>query len=89
MEVENSKLKERIRELKCALMSLPIFVSPLVAIQPGRNPNRTPESSSKLKGTSSLLVEIRKLVGENIKKRMSLILEAWDAGSNIILLVQS
>jgi hypothetical protein len=45
---------------------------------------RTPESSSKLKGTSSLLVSVRKFVGENIKKRMSLILEAWDTGSNIV-----
>jgi hypothetical protein len=37
-----------------------------------------------LKGILSLLVSNRKFVEENIKKRMSLILEVWDIGSNII-----
>jgi hypothetical protein len=44
----------------------------------------TPKLSSKLKGTSSLLVVVRNFFGENIKKRMSLILEAWDIGSSIV-----
>lgn len=56
----------------------PIFVSPLVAIQPGRNHDGTLESSSKLKRMSSLLVAFREFVGENIKKRMTLTIEAWD-----------
>jgi hypothetical protein len=30
------------------------------------------------------LATVRHFVGENIKKRMSLILEAWDVGNNII-----
>jgi hypothetical protein len=84
MEAKNARLKERIKELECALMPPPIFLSPIATIQPGRNPNGTPESSLKLKGTSSLLVAVRRFVGENIKKRMSLILEAWDVGNNII-----
>jgi hypothetical protein len=84
MEDENAILKESVRELECTLMPPPIFVSLLVVIQPGRNLDETPESRSKLKGTSILLVAIRKFVGENIKKRMSLILEAWDTWRNIV-----
>jgi hypothetical protein len=53
-----------------------IFVSPFIAIELGRNPDGTLESSSKLKGPSSLLVVVKKFVGENIKKIMSLFLEA-------------
>jgi hypothetical protein len=70
-------LKERVKELEYTLMPPPILASPLATIQP-----RT--SYLKLKGTSSLLVAVRKFVEENIKKRMSLILEAWDIGSNIV-----
>jgi hypothetical protein len=54
----------------------------IASIQSGRNPNGTPELN--LKGTSSLLAAIKRFVGENIKKRMSLILEAWDVGNNIV-----
>jgi hypothetical protein len=39
-----------------------------------------------LKGTSILLVAIRHYIGENIKKRMSLILETWDLASNFVSL---
>jgi hypothetical protein len=78
MEAENSMLKERVKELEYTLMPPPIFASPIATIQPGKSLDKTPESSSKLKGTSSLLVAVRCYVGENIKKRMSLILEAWD-----------
>jgi hypothetical protein len=46
--------------------------------------NKTPELSLKLKGTSNLLVAARRFVGENIKKKIVLILEAWDVGNNII-----
>jgi len=47
-------------------------------MQPWKSLNRTPESSSRLKETSSLIVAIKRYVGENIKKRMSLILEEWE-----------
>jgi hypothetical protein len=77
MEAENARLKERVKELEYTLMPPPILASPLETIQP-----RT--SDLKLKGISSLLVAVRKFVEENIKKRMSLILEAWDIGSNIV-----
>jgi hypothetical protein len=39
-----------------------------------------------LKGTSSLLAAIRRYIGENIKKRMSLILETWDLASSFVSL---
>jgi hypothetical protein len=39
-----------------------------------------------LKGTSSLLVAVRHYIGENIKKRMSLILETWDLASSFVSL---
>jgi hypothetical protein len=66
LEVENVKLKERIRELENALMPLPILASPLSMIKP-----TTP--TIKLKGSSSLLTTVRSYVEKNIKKRMSLI----------------
>jgi hypothetical protein len=77
MELQNAKLKERIKELEYTLMSPPILASPLATVKPA-----TPDL--KLKGTSSLLVVVRKFVEENIKKRMSLIMQAWDVGSNIV-----
>jgi hypothetical protein len=84
MEVEKARLKETIKELECALMSPPIFASPITTIQLGRNPKGTCDSSLKLKETSSLLATVKRFFGENIKKRMSLVLEAWDVGNNII-----
>jgi hypothetical protein len=38
MEVKNARLKERIKELECALMPPLIFSSPIATIQPRRNP---------------------------------------------------
>jgi hypothetical protein len=40
-------------------MPLPIFASPNATMQPWKTLDRTPESSSKLRGTSSLLVAVR------------------------------
>jgi len=57
-------------------MPLIIFASPNATMQPCKTLDRTPESISKLRGTSSLLVAVSRYVGENIKKIMSLILEA-------------
>jgi hypothetical protein len=59
MEAENSMLKERFKELEYTLTPPPIFVSPIASIQTGKNLDKTPESSSKIKGTSSLLVAVR------------------------------
>jgi hypothetical protein len=58
-------------------MSPPILASPLATVQLA-----TPYL--KLKGTSILLIIVRKFVEENIKNRMSLIMQACDVGSDIV-----
>jgi hypothetical protein len=68
-KAENAKIKERIKELETDLMPLPILASPLTTINPTT-------SCTKLKGSSSLLMVVRNYVETNIKKRMSLIMEA-------------
>jgi hypothetical protein len=52
-EAENARLKERIQELEFTLMPPPILATHVATIQPGRNFEKTPESSVRLKGTSS------------------------------------
>ena len=69
LEAENTKLKERIRELENSLMPLPILASPLSMVKP-----TTP--AIKLKGYSSLLTKFRSYVEKNIKKTMPLITKA-------------
>jgi hypothetical protein len=66
MEVENTKLKEWIRELENVLMPFPILASPLSMVKP-----TTP--TIKLKGSSSILIVVWSYVENNIKKRMPLI----------------
>jgi hypothetical protein len=58
-------------------MPLPILASPLTMIKP-----TTP--GIKLKGSSSFLTMVRNYVEKNIKKRMSLIIEAWEVSKNIV-----
>jgi hypothetical protein len=77
LEAENIKLKERIKELEDALMPLPLISSPLAIVGP-----TTP--ATKLKGSSSLLTSARSFMGNNIKKRMALITEAWEISKNMI-----
>jgi hypothetical protein len=76
LEEENMKLKERIKELEETLMPLPLLSSPLAIVGP-----TTP--AAKLKGSSSLLTSGRSYVERNIKKRMTLITEAWEISKNI------
>jgi hypothetical protein len=76
LEAENTKLKERIKELEDALMPLPLLSSPLTIVRP-----TTP--IVKLKGSSSLLTSSRNYVEINIKKRMALITKAWETSKNI------
>jgi hypothetical protein len=71
LEAENTKLKERIKELEDTLMPLPLLSSPLSIV-------RSTTSIVNLKGYSSLLTSIRIYVEINIKKRMALIIEAWE-----------
>jgi len=59
-------LKQRIKELEDALILGPLFPETLNSIQPTLVLENVPESSSKYKGSSSLLQEIRKYVGDSI-----------------------
>jgi hypothetical protein len=77
LEAENARLKERIKELEIALMPLPILASPLTMIKPTT-------SGTKFKGSSSFLMVVRNYVERNIKKRMSLVMEAWEVSKNIV-----
>jgi hypothetical protein len=77
IENENAILKYGLRELENALMTPPLFVSPITTIQPLKTLEGISKLSSRLKGTSSLLVAIKIYVSDNIQKGMSLILETW------------
>jgi hypothetical protein len=77
LEAENTKFKERIKELEDALMNLPLLSSPLSIVRP-----TTP--IVKLKGSSSLLTSERIYVETNIKKKMALIIEAWEVLKSIV-----
>jgi hypothetical protein len=86
MEAEKSRLKERIQEIDFILMPPPILATLVATIQPSKNFEKTPKSSIRLKGTSSLLVATKRYVEENIKKIMSLILNIWDLESSFVSL---
>jgi hypothetical protein len=77
LEAENTKLKERIKELEDALMPLPLLASPLSIVKPTT-------LIVKLKGSSSLLTSARSYVEKNINKRMALITKAWEVSKNIV-----
>jgi hypothetical protein len=77
LEAENTKFKERIKELEDALMTLPLLSSPLSIVRP-----TTP--IVKLKGSSSLLTLESIYVETNIKKKMALIIEAWEVLKSIV-----
>jgi hypothetical protein len=57
------------------LIPKPLFVEPINAIHPILSLEDVPEISSILKGSSSLLMAIRKDIGDGIKKRIGLLLE--------------
>jgi hypothetical protein len=84
--MKNANLKERIKELETALMPPLIIAIPITTMKPWKTSDDTPESNSKLKGTSSLRVVVREYIGKNIQKRMSLILETWELTNNFIVL---
>jgi hypothetical protein len=79
-------LKESVKELECTLMPSPIFVTLVSTVQHWKISDKPPKSSLRLKGTSSLLVAIRCYIGENIKKRISLILDTLDLARSIVSL---
>jgi hypothetical protein len=76
IEAENARLKDRVKELEEALIPMPLLASPLAIAMPA-----TP--AAKLKGSSSLLASCRGYVENNIKKRMELIVEAWETSQTM------
>jgi hypothetical protein len=77
LKAENTKLKERIKELEENLMPLPLISIPLEIVEPS-----TP--TTRIKGSSSLLTSARSCMENNIKKRMALITEAWEISKSMI-----
>jgi len=76
-------LKERIKELEKCFLPKPVFINPIIVIQPMCSLEDVQETSSGLKGSSSLLVAIRKYIGDNIKKRIALILLIWELATSL------
>jgi hypothetical protein len=66
LEAENTKLKERIKEIEETLMPLPLLANPLAIVGPAM-------PVSKIKGSSSLLTSTMSYMENNIKKRMALL----------------
>ena len=76
IEVENARLKDRVKELEEALIPMPLLASPLAIAMP-----TTP--AAKLKGFSNLLASCRGYVEKNIKKIMELITQAWETSQGM------
>jgi hypothetical protein len=66
------------RELEATLMPPPILASLVSMLHPGKGLQENSESSSRVKGISSLITTTRHFVEQNIKQRRSLIIELWD-----------
>jgi hypothetical protein len=67
-------------------MPPPLFTSLISTIHYWISLEGRPESKSGLKGTSSILAAIKRYVGENIQKRIPLILETWELTTSFISL---
>jgi hypothetical protein len=61
-------LKERIKELEATLMPPPILASPVAMIHPGKGLQENPESSSRVKGISSLIIATDILLNKILRK---------------------
>jgi hypothetical protein len=83
MERENLELKKRVNELEVALVPTPLFPEPLSSMQPILELEEIHESSTKYKGSSSLLQALRKYVGDAIQKRVDIIQEIWELAQSI------
>jgi len=86
MEEEKVRLKERVKELEETFMPPPILATPVAMIWLDKSIQEIRESSSRVKGISSLIVATRNFSEENINKSMSLILLLWDLEKYLPLL---
>jgi predicted transcriptional regulator len=75
IEKENLILKEKIKKLEVSLIPRPFFIGPLNMVQQALTLEDIPERNNKWKGSSSLLLEIRKYVEDRIQKIIDLIKE--------------
>ena len=66
MERENLELNKRVKELEFSLVPRQLFLEPLSCIQPILELEEIPKSSTKYKGSSSLLQVVIKYVGDAI-----------------------
>jgi len=73
IEKENLILKEKIKELEETLIPIPLFDKPLNMVQPTVTLEYILESGSKWKCSTSMLLVVRKYVGDEIQKRIYLI----------------
>jgi len=79
-------LKEKIKELENALLPKPLFVEPIATIQPLNTLEHTLEPRSRIRGALKLLIAIRRYIGENIQKTITLIFEIWKLGTSSTIL---
>jgi hypothetical protein len=75
-------LKEKVKGLENALHPRPLFVEPIVAIQPLYNLEGVPKTSSRLKISSRLLMTVIKYTRDQIHKMIALILEIWELATS-------
>ena len=75
-ELENAKLKKRIRELEVSLNPRPLCVDPLSIMVSEKFPEGVTKSNSKVTKFVKLLMGVIKYVVENIDKRLGIIMEA-------------
>jgi hypothetical protein len=73
---------EKLKELEKSFLLRPLFVEPITSIQPFCRLEDVLETNSRLKGSSILLMASRKYIGDNIKRRIALILEIWELARN-------
>jgi hypothetical protein len=71
IEAENATLKDRLNEFEEAFVTTPKFASPLAKNVPAT-------TATKMKLSSTLLACSRAIVENNNKKRMELVIEAWE-----------
>jgi hypothetical protein len=69
IEIDNDRLKARVKELEDAFIPMTLLVNPLVIAMSG-----TP--AANVKASSTLLTYCKGYVDNNIKKRMELVTEA-------------
>jgi hypothetical protein len=81
IEKENLILKENVNDLEKYLLPRPLFFEPITAIQRLCSLVDVLETSSRLKGSSSLLM-VRKYIGYGIKSRIDFILEILELTKN-------